>query len=54
MRFRALCFVLAVLATLEPGYSQGTAKTPVIRWGPNTVEWGFGRLREAHSYHQIW
>lgn len=41
MRFCALCFVLAMLATVEPVYSQGTSKPPVIRWGPNTVEWGF-------------
>lgn len=41
MRFCALCFVLAMLATVEPAYSQGTSKPPVIRWGPNTVEWGY-------------
>jgi acetamidase/formamidase len=30
-----------MLATVEPVYSQGTTKSPIIRWGPNTVEWGF-------------
>jgi len=41
MSLRALCFVLSVFATVEPVYAQGTPRSPVIRWGPNTVEWGF-------------
>lgn len=41
MRFCAAGLVLALLLTVEPGYSEGTAKSPSIKWGPNTVEWGF-------------
>ena len=35
--YSVLLFVIAAL----PAYSQEASKTPVIRWGPKTVEWGF-------------